>query len=545
MGRIIRRYAAHRNDPMTIDDRPSIAPLRSVPSALAWALVPLFGLISLWHGRDTGWDFRNYHWYNPYALLTGRLDFDVAVAHHATYYNPLPDVPVFVAAQHLPPWFVGFAVGCVHGLNLVLLFRIARVAIGARTSRDQWLSLALAVVGTSGGMALILIGNSSNDMTMTLFVLAALLLVVRADGATVEMWRFGAAGFACGMAVGLKLTMAPFAVGLAVGVFALTAPLQVRWRRVALLGLGGIAGAALFGGAWAHTLWQQTGNPFFPYFNDIIGSPLILDASYRDQRFVPRSLFEALVYPFVFSYDGMRVNDVPFRDVKIAIAYAVVPLSVGWALVKRRGLTQPMRLLFATALVSYVVWVSVFGVYRYVVTLEMLAPLLVALGLGLVLGTRGRDAALVALGCVALLGVGWRWIPIGGVGWSGGYVDASLPPIAEPDRTLVVLAGLEPMGYLVPAFPPQIPFLRIDGWLDAPSSHSAFGDRMRARIDAHDGPIFGMFIEHERDRAVAAFGADGLVLAGAECATIRSNIGEPLRWCALERNASPHKASSE
>jgi hypothetical protein len=52
------------------------------------------------------------------------------------------------------------------------------------------------------------------------------------------------------------------------------------------------------------------------------------------------------------------------------------------------------------------------------------------------------------------------------------------------------------MGYLVPAFPPQIPFLRIDGWLDAPSSHLGLSATGCAhRIDAHDGPIFGMFIE--------------------------------------------------
>ena len=118
------------------------------------------------------------------------------------------------------------------------------------------------------------------------------------------------------MAVGLKLTMAPFAIGLAVGVFALAAPLRIRLQRVTVLGVGGVAGAALFGGAWAYTLWQQTGNPFFPYFNDIIGSPLILDASYRDQRFLPRGALEALVYPFVFSYDGMRSQrrSIPRRE---------------------------------------------------------------------------------------------------------------------------------------------------------------------------------------------------------------------------------------
>ena len=58
----------------------------------------------------------------------------------------------------------------------------------------------------------------------------------------------------------------------------------------------------------------------------------------------------------------MRVNDVPFRDIKIAIAYAIVPLSVACALFTRRTVTQPARLLFVMALVSYAVWVSMFGV---------------------------------------------------------------------------------------------------------------------------------------------------------------------------------------
>src|SRR5690242_18849643 len=55
-------------------------------SVIGWSLF----VISL--GKDTSWDFRNYHWYIPYALLNDRLGLDVAVAHQASYYNPLLDV---------------------------------------------------------------------------------------------------------------------------------------------------------------------------------------------------------------------------------------------------------------------------------------------------------------------------------------------------------------------------------------------------------------------------------------------------------------------
>ncbi len=157
-----------------------------------------------------------------------------------------------------------------------------------------------------------------------------------------------------------------------------------------------------------------------------------------------------------------------------------MPLTLLWARVKGRTLTQPMRLLFVVCAVSYAVWLSVFAIYRYMLTLEMLAPLLIALALSLWgLSERRRLGALVVVWVVVLMGTGWS-----AIGGSGGvrrdiYVDVVVPKIADPAHTLAVMAGIEPMGYIVPAFPPSIPFLRIDGWLDSPASHSAFGERMR------------------------------------------------------------------
>ena len=44
-------------------------------------LVPLiFGLYSLWLGQDSNGDLLNYHRYNPFALLNGKLELDLAPA---------------------------------------------------------------------------------------------------------------------------------------------------------------------------------------------------------------------------------------------------------------------------------------------------------------------------------------------------------------------------------------------------------------------------------------------------------------------------------
>jgi len=47
-----------------------------------------------------------------------------------------------------------------------------------------------------------------------------------------------------------------------------------------------------------------------------------------------------------------------------------------------------------------------------------------------------------------------------------------------------------------------------------------------------------VFIEREPARAVAAFNAAGMVLAQQDCATIESNVGDALWWCALHNQRS-------
>lgn len=41
-----------------------------------------------WLGQDTSWDTLNYHFYNPYALLEGRLGWDIQPAGRQMYFNP-------------------------------------------------------------------------------------------------------------------------------------------------------------------------------------------------------------------------------------------------------------------------------------------------------------------------------------------------------------------------------------------------------------------------------------------------------------------------
>src|ERR1700759_1630505 len=94
-------------------------------------------------GKDTSWDFRNYHWYAPYAFLNHRLGFDVAVAHQASYYNPFLDIPFYWLAIHTRSWIALGALGAVQGANVVPLYLLARTGLRLADSKLAAGALAL------------------------------------------------------------------------------------------------------------------------------------------------------------------------------------------------------------------------------------------------------------------------------------------------------------------------------------------------------------------------------------------------------------------
>src|SRR5580692_6014828 len=162
-------------------------------AVVEWAF--LAGTILCWTalvislGQDTSWDFRNYHWYIPYAFLNHRMGFDVAVAHQATYYNPLLDVPYYLLATHVRPWLAAGVMGAVQGSNIVPLYILARQTL---RGPERMLSAAfVSLMGITGALALGLLGTTYYDNVMSVLVLSSLAILVinRETLANGSLWR--------------------------------------------------------------------------------------------------------------------------------------------------------------------------------------------------------------------------------------------------------------------------------------------------------------------------------------------------------------------
>lgn len=522
-------------------------------TALAFLLLsPLaYGALGVSLGMDANWDLRNYHWYNAYAFLTGRLGTDLLPAQMPSFYNPILDLPFYTLATTLPAPAAGFVWSAIQGINLPLLFGLAMASLrGGTQMRRTLLAVALAVMGGLGGGTLGLLGTTFQDNVVSLGVLGAALVVVSGlprllDGPAFNrdsrpaFARVAAAGVLAGAAMGAKNPTVIFAVGLCLAFLALPAR---PWRRLWLaffFGIGVLAGLAAAGGFWMAHLWEAYGNPIFPHMNHIFKSPLAAISDYRNHAFLPADPLERLFFPFHFTADPIKVGEVAWFDLRVPLLFVLVPLA-GLAALWRRpdvavGAPGAARYLLTALAVTYALWIYMFCVYRYLVPVEMLAPLAIVLAVGLLplpVGARmGLAGALLVLVQATVRPADW-----GRVAWSREWVQAEVPPVAEPDRTMLLMGGYWAISHVLPLFPPQMPVVRIQSNFLQPDS---VGNGMRTvlerRVAEHKGPFLMLSTIPDTPGAARAAALLGLTLDPQGCRPVPNNLGETLNLCPVRR----------
>lgn len=516
---------------------------------VALAIAPLFGLLALTFGQDVNWDLRNYHYYNPYAFLTGRFGWDIAPAQLPTFYNPVLYVPYYWLVNALPPKGVGFALGSVQGLNVGLLAGIAWQAL--RIERPWSRAAAaggIAIAGMLGAGNLAELGTSFFDNVLSLLFLAALALLVAAEPVLARgplrraLAASALAGLLVGLAVGLKQTMLIYAIG--VGLAALCAGARPR-RAVAIAaacGAGMIIGIALGGGYWMWVLWDGYGSPLFPHFNSLFRAPMAPLTDRRDPAYLPASIGEALVYPLLFALDSKRVAEIEFRDFRILAAFVAVLLMALFVLLRRKAMPRftdagRSRLVLIAAAGTYLVWLPMFAIYRYLIGIELLAPLIVVAAIDrLPVPARGTFAA----GLLALLVATTQPGSWGRAPWPGtaDYFAVPVPMIPDPAHSIVIMAGWQPAAYVIPKYPAALRFIRIQSNFTSPDDvgnrHNAL---MQDIVAAHRGPLYVLFTDHEYADVIAALKVYRLAIVWPPCVDLPSNLDQRLVFCPLERSA--------
>ena len=190
-------------------------------------------------------------------------------------------------------------------------------------------------------------------------------------------------------------------------------------------------------------------------------------------RFLPTHFWIAAAFPILFSLNWAIADDIPFRDIRVMLAYVTVIVAVivwlagtpleGPAGHSRGRAADPrLRGGVLSRLAQAVRHLSLHRrCWRCWGRCSSPSPSACC---------RSRAASssspwpILFLATAATTHVEYiERSPI-----SDPFVQADVPKIAHPEKAMVLMTGNGPLGFIAPSFPHNIPLLRIDGWMVQP-----------------------------------------------------------------------------
>ena len=335
------------------------------------------GILSFFLRYEQTFDFLNYHYYNGFAFLNGRVGVDVAPAGVNTYFNPLLDVVTYVLvnAFNAAPGAYALSRGLPFGALMYVLYRLARTL-----SLNNVQAAAALAVSATGFATWFQIGTATNETETALLILASLLILAETFP-DVSIKRAFFSALLSGMAAGLKMTAGVYCVASAAALVLFCKKLKRPAFALGVFAAGGLAGFLITNGFWMALMTRLYANPFFPFLNGVFHSPYGESDTYSFRAlFAGRSLFETVFLPFYmagharFSYLG----NIVFSDFRFAVAMvALLAYAVKTVL---SGANDKTAFCVVWGAVAYVAWLECFSVVRYLIPVETLACVLMTKG---------------------------------------------------------------------------------------------------------------------------------------------------------------------
>ena len=330
---------------------------------------------------DYSWDFANYHYYNPFAFFYNRMNYDIVPASVNTFFNPLPDIPLFLMIEFFndSPQLIFAFQGIWFGLLLFGFFKLLMLFWDCTTFKGILSAFMALVIAATGQATWFQAGSSTNEIPLAFFVVCSLYIILKMlkNSDAQSGTKFFVAGLVLGLALGLKPTIVFWCVAIGLSLILCYKYWNEPIKYILLFTFAGLLGYLITNGWWMYKMWVLFDNPFFPFLNALFKSEYFDDINYSDRRFIWSFPYN-LLYPFVV---GKTSSEIIFGDARMGVYYFLVMCAF------LRILFHPQKVvlcyknekiwffLITVWVIAYVLWLQIFSIYRYIVVIEMIGAL--------------------------------------------------------------------------------------------------------------------------------------------------------------------------
>ena len=501
------------------------------------------------------WDFGNYHYYNAWAFLNDRLNFDIVPASINTFFNPLLDLPLYFIIEYLNDnLIISCALqGIWFGLLLFVFFKFASLFFDINNVKGICLIIVATTIAATGQAAWFQAGTSSGEIQIAILAFVSLYIIFRMIKFSTEQkwWKFLLSGLILGCALGLKPTIIYICIASGLSLIFCYKCLSNPLKFIVLFAVGGLLGYLITNGWWMYKLWDLYGNPFFPFLNGIFKSEYFDDFNYTDKRFIPPFKYMP-IFPYIWMTEKYSTCETPFYDWRGIVFYTVALLSLGYLLVKPKRLVdlyKNNRLWFmyiVFMLLAYLLWMFIFSIYRYLLVVEMASAIFFV---RVIFGFKFKGfRTLLLQGLIAVyLCTNLILIPMNqqnNWAWGGRWYNQKMLEIEGiklPDNTLLRLYNF-PTAFVVPLFAKKTTNLRAVGYMHLNVDYmkgSDFVERGKFRqirdevVRNHKGPVVSIYrdlrsITQNRKKLYEILKHD---LADQSCRKLANSVDDCLYIC--------------
>lgn len=244
---------------------------------LAVCLLVWAGLVAIPLGLGEiglSWDALNHHMYLGWTAFSPRFDRDFLAASYQSYTFPYLYWPAYkLSALGFSGMWAGAVLVSLYVYVVPALWLLARAMIPQRDWEGTLLRMGAVALAFLGQLSLSLMDVTMNDISAGIpLVWAVALGVCALDARHLPRWLAPAraldlSGFAAGVAVAFKLSNGPLALVLPLLWVLAPGPVLQRVWNVVRAGLWTWAAFLLVYGYWGWQLWEQFGNPLYPFYD--------------------------------------------------------------------------------------------------------------------------------------------------------------------------------------------------------------------------------------------------------------------------------------
>lgn len=344
-------------------------------------------LLSAYYKWDNFWDFTNYHYYNAFAFLNDRLNYDIVPASVNTFFNPIIELPLYFAIQKFNDNLdlIYALQGIWAGLLIFTFYKICTLFFDITKIKNMVYVIVILLIGMTGQAAWYQVGSPTNEFPVGFLILWGLYILLKMikQPSQQKFWKFFAAGLIMGISLGLKQTVIGYCLSAGLMLIFCYPYFSKPIKTIFLFALGGLLGYLIVNGWFMYQYWVLYDNPFFPFLNGIFKSEYFDSFNYRDTRFLPK-WYEALIYPYIWLFKPLSISESVYRDIRIPLYYTVLWVSLAVVFIRHQIKkfyfeNHLMTAFFIFMFLSFFIWMFLFSILRYVMVFEVLGALLLGI----------------------------------------------------------------------------------------------------------------------------------------------------------------------